>query len=86
VKKLGGKPEITRFKGLGEISPGEFARFIGPDMRKQPVVIEQGEHLQQTLEYYMGKNTQERQDFIIDNLRVEIDLVEGEQAGTDSQK
>lgn len=80
IKKLGGKPEITRFKGLGEISPHEFARFIGPDMRKQPVVIEQGEHLQQTLEYYMGKNTQERQDFIIENLRVELDLVEGEQS------
>jgi topoisomerase-4 subunit B len=78
IKKLGGKPEITRFKGLGEISPDEFARFIGPDMRKQPVVIEQGEHVQQTLEYYMGKNTQERQDFIIENLRVELDLVEGE--------
>jgi topoisomerase-4 subunit B len=78
VKKLGSKPEITRFKGLGEISPGEFARFIGPDMRKQPVVIEQGEHLQLTLEYYMGKNTQERQDFIIENLKVELDLVEGE--------
>lgn len=78
IKKLGGKPEITRFKGLGEISPGEFARFIGPDMRKQPVVIEQGEHLQRTLEYYMGKNTQERQDFIIENLRVELDLAEDE--------
>lgn len=76
VKKLGGKPEITRFKGLGEISPNEFARFIGPDMRKIPVVIDQGEHIQQLLEYYMGKNTQERQEFIIDNLRVEIDMVE----------
>jgi topoisomerase-4 subunit B len=78
VKKLGSKPEITRFKGLGEISPGEFARFIGPDMRKQPVVIEQGEHLQRTLEYYMGKNTQERQDFIIENLKVELDLADDE--------
>ena len=77
-KKLGNKPEITRFKGLGEISPDEFARFIGPDMRKEPVIIEQGEHLQQILEYYMGKNTQERQEFIIDNLKVEKDLVEGE--------
>jgi topoisomerase-4 subunit B len=76
IKKLGGKPEITRFKGLGEISPEEFARFIGPEMRKQPVIIEQGEHVQQLLEYYMGKNTQERQEFIIDNLRVELDLVE----------
>jgi topoisomerase-4 subunit B len=76
IKKLGGKPEITRFKGLGEISPEEFARFIGPEMRKQPVIIEQGEHIQQLLEYYMGKNTQERQEFIIDNLRVEVDLAE----------
>jgi topoisomerase-4 subunit B len=75
IKKLGRQPEITRFKGLGEISPEEFARFIGSDMRKQPVIIEQGEHIQQLLEYYMGKNTQERQDFIIGNLRVEIDLV-----------
>lgn len=76
IKKLGGKPEITRFKGLGEISPEEFARFIGPEMRKMPVIIEQGEHVQQLLEYYMGKNTQERQEFIIDNLRVELDLVD----------
>ncbi|MET3884354.1 topoisomerase-4 subunit B [Chitinophagaceae bacterium OAS944] len=76
IKKLGGKPEITRFKGLGEISPEEFARFIGPEMRKLPVIIEQGEHVQQLLEYYMGKNTQERQEFIIDNLRVELDLVD----------
>jgi len=78
VKKLGSKPEITRFKGLGEISPNEFARFIGSDMRKEPVIIEQGEHLQQILEYYMGKNSQERQEFIIDNLKVEKDLVDTE--------
>jgi topoisomerase IV subunit B len=76
IRKLGGKPEITRFKGLGEISPEEFARFIGPEIRKQPVIIEQGEHIQQLLEYYMGKNTQERQEFIIDNLRVELDLAD----------
>lgn len=76
TKKLGGKPEITRFKGLGEISPNEFERFIGEDMRKQPVILEQGEHIQQLLEYYMGKNTPQRQDFIIDNLRVELDLLE----------
>ncbi len=76
IKKLGNKPEITRFKGLGEISPDEFARFIGPEMRKQPVIIEQGEHIQQLLEYYMGKNTMQRQEFIIDNLKVELDLVE----------
>lgn len=76
IKKLGGKPEITRFKGLGEISPEEFGKFIGDDIRLQPVIIEQGEHIQQMLEYYMGKNTQSRQDFIIDNLRVDLDVVE----------
>lgn len=76
VKKLGSKPEITRFKGLGEISPDEFKRFIGNDMRKQPVMIMPETHIQQLLEYFMGKNTQERQEFIIDNLRVELDLVE----------
>ncbi|MFT3827729.1 MAG: DNA topoisomerase IV subunit B [Chitinophagaceae bacterium] len=80
IKKLGGKPEITRFKGLGEISPDEFAGFIGPEMRKEPVIIEQGEHIQQLLEYYMGKNTQERQEFIIDNLRVELDIAEAAEA------
>ncbi len=76
VKKLTGKPEITRFKGLGEISPEEFERFITSDMRKQPVILEQGDHIQQLLEYYMGKNTPQRQDFIIENLRYELDLVE----------
>jgi len=76
VRKLGSKPEITRFKGLGEISPDEFARFIGADMRKQPVMVMQDTHIQQILEYYMGKNTPERQDFIIKNLKVELDLVE----------
>lgn len=74
IKKLGGKPEITRFKGLGEISPEEFGRFIGAEMRVQPVILEQGDHIQQLLEYYMGKNTMERQDFIINNLKVELDL------------
>jgi topoisomerase-4 subunit B len=78
VKKLGSKPEITRFKGLGEISPDEFARFIGPDMRVQPVLVMPETHIQQILEYYMGKNTQERQEFIINNLKVEQDLVEEE--------
>lgn len=76
VKKLGSKPEITRFKGLGEISPAEFAQFIGADMRKQLMRLEQGDHIQHLLEYYMGKNTMERQEFIIDNLRVEMDKVE----------
>src|SRR6201995_2086075 len=76
VSKLGNKPEITRFKGLGEISPEEFGRFIGEDIRLQPVVLEQGDHIQQLLEYYMGKNTMERQEFIINNLKVDLDLVE----------
>ncbi len=76
VKKLGNKPEITRFKGLGEISPEEFGKFIGRDIRLQPVILEQGDHIQHLLEYYMGKNTPQRQDFIIDNLRVELDLIE----------
>lgn len=76
MRKLGSKPEITRFKGLGEISPEEFGRFIGDDMRVQPVILEQGDHIQNLLEYFMGKNTMERQEFIIDNLRVELDLIE----------
>ena len=76
IKKLGGKPEITRFKGLGEISPDEFARFIGPDMRKDPVMLLPETHIQLLLEYYMGNNTPARQDFIIDNLRIELDLAE----------
>jgi topoisomerase-4 subunit B len=76
IKKLSGKPEVTRFKGLGEISPEEFARFIGPDMRVQPVMIMPETHIQQLLEYYMGKNTPQRQDFIIGNLRIEIDRTE----------
>jgi topoisomerase IV subunit B len=77
IRKLGEKAEITRFKGLGEISPDEFGRFIGPDIRKQPVILEQHTHIQQLLEYYMGKNTPERQDFIVSNLRIESDEVEG---------
>jgi topoisomerase-4 subunit B len=77
VKKLGSKPEITRFKGLGEISPDEFARFIGSEMRKEPVMLLPETHIQQILEYYMGKNTPDRQEFIIGNLKVELDLIEG---------
>lgn len=76
VKKLGSKPEITRFKGLGEISPGEFGRFIGDEIRLQPVMLMPETHIQEVLEYYMGKNTMERQEFIINNLKVELDLVE----------
>ena len=73
IKKIGLKPEITRFKGLGEISPEEFARFIGVNIKLQPLIPEQGEHMQELLEYYMGKNTPSRQEFIIDNLQVEMD-------------
>ena len=76
IKKLGGKPEITRFKGLGEISPEEFARFIGDDIKLQPVLLQPETHIQQLLEYYMGKNTMQRQEFIIDNLKIELDLTE----------
>lgn len=76
IAELGTKPEITRFKGLGEISPEEFAQFIGEDMRKEPVLLSHDAQIQKLLEYYMGKNTPQRQVFIIDNLRVEKDLVE----------
>jgi topoisomerase-4 subunit B len=73
IAKLGSKPEITRFKGLGEISPDEFKAFIGPDIRLEPVVIGKDSHLKEMLEFYMGKNTPDRQEFIIRNLKVEKD-------------
>ena len=76
MTKLGGKPEITRFKGLGEISPDEFKNFIGKDMRLEPVMIGGGQSIAELLAYYMGKNSQERQDFIISNLKIEKDIVE----------
>lgn len=76
ISKLGGKPEITRFKGLGEISPDEFENFIGSEIRLQPVHLNNETQLKKLLTYYMGKNTQERQQFIIENLRVEKDLEE----------
>jgi len=76
IAKLGPKPEITRFKGLGEISPDEFKHFIGKDIRLEPVLIDQKASIQEMLSYYMGKNTMERQEFIIDNLRVEKDVEE----------
>ncbi len=75
ILKLKGKPEITRFKGLGEISPDEFKHFIGPDMRLDPVILKKHESVTQMLEFYMGKNTTDRQDFIIENLYVEKDEV-----------
>ncbi|WP_295123070.1 DNA topoisomerase IV subunit B [uncultured Chitinophaga sp.] len=76
VKKLGNKPEITRFKGLGEISPEEFGMFINENMKKEPIILSTDTHVQKLLEYYMGKNTQDRQEFIIGNLRYEKDLIE----------
>jgi len=76
LNKLKGKPEITRFKGLGEISPDEFKHFIGKDIRLSPVVIGNDTSIQKMLEFYMGKNTPDRQEFIIDNLKVEKDIVE----------
>ena len=80
IEQLRGKPEITRFKGLGEISPGEFKDFIGDNMRLDPVVIAEETDLDQILAYYMGKNTPSRQEFIIDNLRVEKDEVEEDES------
>lgn len=78
ISKLGNRPEITRFKGLGEISPEEFGTFIGDNIRLQPVNIDKEKHLIKTLEFYMGKNTPDRQDFIIENLRIELDKVTAE--------
>ncbi len=75
IRKLGPKPEITRFKGLGEISPDEFQHFIGKDIRLEPVRLTKGDTIEQVLEYYMGKNTPDRQEFIIENLYVEKDEV-----------
>lgn len=75
MAKLGGKPEITRFKGLGEISPDEFKHFIGKDIRLEPVIIGLGANIPEILSYYMGKNTEQRQKHIIENLRVEKDIV-----------
>lgn len=79
IKKLKGKPEITRFKGLGEISPDEFGGFIGENIRLDPVVVNENADLDKILAYYMGKNTPDRQDFIIENLRFELDKAEVEE-------
>ncbi|MBT6235418.1 MAG: type IIA DNA topoisomerase subunit B [Bacteroidetes bacterium] len=87
IRKLGKTAEITRFKGLGEISPDEFGGFIGEDIRLEPVLLTEDSSINKILEYYMGKNTMQRQEFIIDNLRLEIDEVEEEAAlATASQK
>lgn len=75
IQKLGANPEITRFKGLGEISPDEFSNFIGKKIRLEPVMLSQDETIHHLLDYYMGKNSPERQDFIIQNLRIEKDVV-----------
>ena len=80
ISELGPNPEITRFKGLGEISPDEFRHFIGKDMRLEPVSLRKTDSVKDMLEFYMGKNTMERQNFIIDNLVIEEDLVEEENA------
>ncbi|PIB38094.1 DNA topoisomerase IV subunit B [Maribacter sp. 4G9] len=79
IQKLSGKPEITRFKGLGEISPGEFQHFIGDDIRLEPVMLDKAMSIEELLNFYMGKNTPDRQEFIIENLKVEIDLIDENQ-------
>ena len=79
IQELGPDPEITRFKGLGEISPDEFAGFIGPDIRLEQVTLHKGDEVEKLLAYYMGKNTMERQNFIIDNLIIEEDVPEEEE-------
>ncbi len=76
INSLRGKPEITRFKGLGEISPNEFKHFIGKEMRLAPVMLDKDKPIPEMLEFYMGKNTPNRQKFIIENLKVELDLIE----------
>ena len=76
IEKLSGKPEITRFKGLGEISPDEFQHFIGDDIRLEPVMLDKALSIDTLLKFYMGKNTPDRQEFIINNLKVELDLIE----------
>ncbi|MBP5668648.1 MAG: type IIA DNA topoisomerase subunit B, partial [Salinivirgaceae bacterium] len=78
IKEIGASAEITRFKGLGEISADEFKNFIGSDIRLDAVNIKKGDSIANLLSYYMGKNTPQRQQFIIDNLRIEEDLVEEE--------
>ena len=82
IKKLKPKPEITRFKGLGEISPDEFKYFIGEDIRLDPIMLDDNMSIEELLSFYMGKNTPTRQEFIIDNLKVELDLIEEEEEET----
>ena len=79
INKLTGKAEITRFKGLGEISPDEFQHFIGDDIRLEPVMLDKAMSIEELLSFYMGKNTPDRQEFIIENLKVEVDLIQEKQ-------
>ena len=79
IEKLTGKAEITRFKGLGEISPEEFGGFIGENIKLDPVILQKNTTIQKVLEYYMGKNTPDRQKHIINNLRVEVDVLDEEE-------
>jgi topoisomerase-4 subunit B len=76
IEKLKPKPEITRFKGLGEISPDEFKNFIGETIRLDPIMMDKNTSIEQLLSFYMGKNTPDRQEFIIKNLKVELDALE----------
>ena len=76
VEEIGKKAEITRFKGLGEISPSEFKNFIGDDIRLEPIILNKKSKINDLLTFYMGKNTPKRQEFIIDKLRVEKDLID----------
>jgi topoisomerase-4 subunit B len=76
IEKLKPKPEITRFKGLGEISPDEFKNFIGETIRLDPIMMDKNTSIEQLLSFYMGKNTPDRQEFIIKNLKVELDVIE----------
>jgi topoisomerase-4 subunit B len=76
LEELGKQAEITRFKGLGEISPDEFKHFIGDDIRLDPVMLDKNMTIDELLSFYMGKNTPKRQEFIIDNLKVELDKIE----------
>ena len=76
VEEIGKNPEITRFKGLGDISPSEFKNFIGDDIRLEPIILNRKSKINELLSFYMGKNTQQRQEFIIEKLRVEKDLID----------
>jgi topoisomerase-4 subunit B len=85
MKTLGKNPEITRFKGLGEISPDEFKHFIADDIRLDPVKIDAHESIKEMLKFFMGKNTPERQQYIIRNLRFDVDIVEENEEGKDEE-